>query len=216
VWKDGHLDRELNRLNQTLQEQANLEKLIRVAEEAAAQCAWIDRHADLARRVDQLHAGLARAAPKFRRAIARTTKGNLAAAREIEGHGFTRGSWRLVERLEFANRAWIELQHCAEAAGLPDGGSELEELAPRIVRERLAQVERARLAMKLVHENLSDASAFLSGTNVQRLGRWGRRDDAPIAFAATHTGARVKIRCGMELWEGPVGLPRPAALPGTD
>jgi hypothetical protein len=210
LWTDGRLDREINRLRRTQQEMANLHRLRAAIQAGPAKLAWIAQHRDAAQRVSQLHGELARAAPRFRGAVARALKGSMSAAQQIVGHGFIRGSWKLPAKLEAAEKIWLEQRIYEVAAGLPDG---LDELSPRVISERLESIRDAQFALEHVHDRLAEAAAFLTPTNVQALARWGAADDAPIHFRATHTATRVQVRCEAEAWDGPLGLARPEALP---
>lgn len=211
LWRDGRLDREINRRRRTLQEEENLAALSEAIEAAPAHVAWIRAHFAQARRVTQLHAGLATSAPKFRGAVSRALKGSPLASTLIGGHSFIRGRWALDEKLRQAETVWLRLMAQPLAEAYPDG---VEVLAPRIVQERLVEILASQGQMSQVAQCIVEAAAFLSTESIQSLAKWGHAANAPIEFDAIHTATGVRIRCGQELWEGPVGLTLPAPLPG--
>jgi hypothetical protein len=211
LWKDGRLDREINRRRRTLQEEENLAALSEAIEAAPAHVAWIKAHFTQARRVTQLHEGLATSAPKFRGAVSRAIKGSPLTSAQIGGHSFIRGRWALDEKLRQAEAVWLRLMAQPLADAYPDGA---EVLAPRIVQERLVEIRRSQGQMGQVVQCIVDAAAFLSTESIQNLAKWGKAANAPIEFDAIHTATGVRIRCGQELWEGPIGLALPAPLPG--
>lgn len=210
LWKDGRLDREINRRRRTLQEEENLAALSEAIEAAPAHVAWIKAHFTQARRVTQLHAGLATSAPKFRGAVSRALKGSPLTSNQIGGHSFIRGRWALDEKLRQAEAIWLRLMAQPLADAYPNGA---EILAPRLVQERLVEIRASQGQMNQVAQSIGDAAAFLSTASIQNLAKWGKAANAPIEFDAIHTATGVRIRCGQELWEGPVGLAPPGPPP---
>jgi len=211
LWADGRLDREINRLRRTQSEHENLEALQSAVRSADEQLDWIARHRATAARAAQLHAEFARGAPKIRGAIARALKGSLTAAGQIRGQGFIRGVWKLTEKLQEAERIWLELKLGAVGEELQQTA---EELAPRVVGQRLGEVGKAKLAMQHVYDRMNEAAAFLTPANMRALGAWGSGEDAPIRFRAGHTQTRVQFRGDdEEAWDGPLGFSAPGALP---
>jgi hypothetical protein len=213
LWSDGRLDREINRRQRTLREEENLAALSEAIEMAPAQLAWIKDHFKPAKRATLLHESLASSAPKFRGAVARGIKGSLVMGNQIGGHGFIRGRWALDEKLRQAEAVWLRLVAKPFSDAYPGVA---DELAPRAVQERLVEVRASQGMMAQVAQSLADAAAFLSRASIQNLAKWGKAANAPIEFSAAHTATGVRITCGQESWEGPIGLAPPAPIPGGE
>lgn len=209
LWEDGRLNTAVNLFLQAEKEKQHAAMLRAELPKISALRAWIADHNSLAARLDRLHRGLSKDAPKLRGALSRALRTGTAATSSIKGGDFLRGSWNLAKDLAEADAALSGMQ----GAMGQDGDGFVLRLSATAVAQRLAQMKTARATIARTAERMNSAAAFTARTNCEALGLWSKSEAAPMRFKMAHTGSTMALRTETEQWNGSVGIPPPGPLP---
>lgn len=220
----GDLRRKLtiarNLLAQSERERDEARALAGLAARAGLLIGWINDHRGLADAVTVRHRQFAKAVPKLRRVLSDRLKTGLplevlrseGSAALRHGGPFLAGGWNLPADLAKAEDVLKALKR--DAASEPDAWSAA--LAASVRTERLAATRAALRLLERTFDRMAAASAFLSPSAFNVIGRWSRSKEAPTEFEVTWVGSNATITHREEFWRGSLGSSTPRPLPEID